>query len=525
MNEQEQYDLVGYYITSEPIYEEGFTPQVIKLSEKCHEIAMEGKPAGLKKIQSNIEKYPHIPQFKNYLSVWYRSAGQYEKSLEVNHWLLKEHPDYLFGKFNLAFEYIQKGMYEKALEVMGDYFDLKLLCPQRDTFHITEVISMQKVAIHYFVGIKDFDSAQLRLDLLQKIAPDFPETEQVQMHINLERAMETFQKELKTGKKVKTKPQGKTSKTAPPQFTHPEIEALYQNDFYIGSEVIDAILALPKETLTQDLELVLKDSIQRFSYFEEINNEEQSFFVIHALLLLKEIEATDSLQAVLEILSQSNDYLEFYLSDFITELLWGVLFVLGKNRWDLFLDFMKRPGIYTYSKTEISVAVSQLALHFTERKKEALNWYKHILEYYNEASGKDNLVDSNLIGLMISDIIEIKTSDQKIIEIIENLYQKGYVAESTCGTFEEVKADINSTEIYPHSKRQIQDIKSIYAEYIDYAERNAVGNDVKYNWDSDDYLFDEVDVQHPIVKDKKIGRNDPCPCGSGKKYKKCCIKK
>ena len=24
---------------------------------------------------------------------------------------------------------------------------------------------------------------------------------------------------------------------------------------------------------------------------------------------------------------------------------------------------------------------------------------------------------------------------------------------------------------------------------------------------------------------KKIGRNDPCPCGSGKKYKKCCLNK
>ena len=23
----------------------------------------------------------------------------------------------------------------------------------------------------------------------------------------------------------------------------------------------------------------------------------------------------------------------------------------------------------------------------------------------------------------------------------------------------------------------------------------------------------------------KIGRNDPCPCGSGKKYKKCCLNK
>jgi preprotein translocase subunit SecA len=29
-------------------------------------------------------------------------------------------------------------------------------------------------------------------------------------------------------------------------------------------------------------------------------------------------------------------------------------------------------------------------------------------------------------------------------------------------------------------------------------------------------------VRKPIVKGEKVGRNDPCPCGSGKKYKKCC---
>ena len=28
-----------------------------------------------------------------------------------------------------------------------------------------------------------------------------------------------------------------------------------------------------------------------------------------------------------------------------------------------------------------------------------------------------------------------------------------------------------------------------------------------------------------VVKGKKIGRNDPCPCGSGKKYKQCCGRK
>lgn len=28
-----------------------------------------------------------------------------------------------------------------------------------------------------------------------------------------------------------------------------------------------------------------------------------------------------------------------------------------------------------------------------------------------------------------------------------------------------------------------------------------------------------------VIKEKKIGRNDSCPCGSGKKYKQCCLTK
>lgn len=37
-------------------------------------------------------------------------------------------------------------------------------------------------------------------------------------------------------------------------------------------------------------------------------------------------------------------------------------------------------------------------------------------------------------------------------------------------------------------------------------------------------LYKEQKLSTTIVKDKKVGRNDPCPCGSGKKYKKCCGK-
>lgn len=35
-------------------------------------------------------------------------------------------------------------------------------------------------------------------------------------------------------------------------------------------------------------------------------------------------------------------------------------------------------------------------------------------------------------------------------------------------------------------------------------------------------LYREQKKSGTVVKEKKIGRNEPCPCGSGKKYKKCC---
>ena len=35
-------------------------------------------------------------------------------------------------------------------------------------------------------------------------------------------------------------------------------------------------------------------------------------------------------------------------------------------------------------------------------------------------------------------------------------------------------------------------------------------------------LYLAAKKMNTVVKGKKVGRNDPCPCGSGKKYKYCC---
>ncbi|BAI99983.1 hypothetical protein SVI_0013 [Shewanella violacea DSS12] len=39
----------------------------------------------------------------------------------------------------------------------------------------------------------------------------------------------------------------------------------------------------------------------------------------------------------------------------------------------------------------------------------------------------------------------------------------------------------------------------------------------------DERYFEALDYQQPFIADIQVGRNDPCPCGSGKKYKKCCL--
>lgn len=45
----------------------------------------------------------------------------------------------------------------------------------------------------------------------------------------------------------------------------------------------------------------------------------------------------------------------------------------------------------------------------------------------------------------------------------------------------------------------------------------------QFSHDGERWFYVDGHGQQPVRRDApKVGRNDPCPCGSGKKYKKCC---
>lgn len=72
--------------------------------------------------------------------------------------------------------------------------------------------------------------------------------------------------------------------------------------------------------------------------------------------------------------------------------------------------------------------------------------------------------------------------------------------------------------------------ESGYVEFVAHfnseGERYAHRERSLFRHDAEDgrwYFLEEANRRNePIVKGKQPGRNDPCPCGSGKKYKKCC---
>ena len=78
----------------------------------------------------------------------------------------------------------------------------------------------------------------------------------------------------------------------------------------------------------------------------------------------------------------------------------------------------------------------------------------------------------------------------------------------------------NPAIVTVQKKARVKELESVF-------EENSWKYTIELEPDKPEDITDLEILLNPLktkVAEKKVGRNEPCPCGSGKKYKKCCGK-
>ncbi len=116
-------------------------------------------------------------------------------------------------------------------------------------------------------------------------------------------------------------------------------------------------------------------------------------------------------------------------------------------------------------------------------------------------------------------VVMLKVVDQKWMDHIDNMDQlrQGIGLRAYGQRDPVIEYKFEGFDMFEEMIRNIQEdtLKIIYNAKVEHLpEREKVAEPV-------DAVHGDVSSK-PIQKNNKVGRNEPCPCGSGKKYKKCC---
>lgn len=171
---------VSYEITDEPLADTPYErlPEQVKdqLADLYHEGLLKKPEEAIALLPSLIEQNPDVPQLYNYLHVAYQRLGDRVNAERVLAETLRRFPDYLFGRIAYANECMDRGEPEKVPEIFGGKFELKLLYPDRERFHLSEVMGFYATMARYFHARGERARAETYYKLLRQLDPDHPNT-------------------------------------------------------------------------------------------------------------------------------------------------------------------------------------------------------------------------------------------------------------------------------------------------------------------------------------------------------------
>ena len=296
-------------------------------------------------------------------------------------------------------------------------------------------------------------------------------------------------------------------------FNFEESNLLYIYEHDIPFEFIDTYLNLDREKAIEDLENIIIHSINIYKQ-KGISGLYSAYATFHASFLLAELKSEKSLAIVLQMLKQNEDFLDYIFGDFITEAMWMAIVKIGVNQLDVLESFVMNEDALMFSRLSASDALVQIALHYPDKRDAVLQIFDRILKDISSASDYYERFNPSFNAFIVASIIDLGLVDY--LPTIKEMDSNGLIDRTIVGTIEDIENDLTNKRSISVSKIKIMDIKEMYKHF--FAIFGASAFDM-----IDKKLSHNLDLQHSAIREnKKINRNDPCPCGSGKKFKKCC---
>lgn len=235
-----------------------------------------------------------------------------------------------------------------------------------------------------------------------------------------------------------------------PIFNNSQIQWLYENDFSITPQKLETILALPRTGLIADLETVLTDSITRLLYFEELLDEDQATeetfsAPLHALFLLGELKATESLPTIFEIFKQDDDFLDLWFVDHLTETLWEPIYKICETKPSLISNMLFEPETTTFARAPFAMALCQIVLHQPNRRAEIIEIFNNVIE--NILKLDIDSIDKNYNAILINQLSHMRLVE--LLPAIKQLHTKNYINLQSTKTYtiieQEFKKPLDTT--------------------------------------------------------------------------------
>jgi len=529
----------------------GLTKEIKDHLDAVYPETYKGKKETISHLERLCAKYPAVPFFKNLLGITYKASGWKMKAEETFKWTFKSHPEFLFARLNMATIYLENGKVKKVPQLLGISFNLGDLYPERDEFHENEALSYLQVAISYFLAIDDIQSAQIRMDMMDEIDPGAPFTFDARQEIltyNMESTSARFAAD--EAKKITVQDRGyrtETQTNQKPQFTHPEIEQLYQFGFDIPEDIILELLELPNESLVRDLEMVIEDAINRYEFFkDEVKNsgwdDSKYSFSLHAVFLLAEMGSEKSLDTLFDLLRQGDEFLNFWYSYDLEIIFRFPVAKLALNNTVALKEFAKEPNNCAAARNIPVSALDIIGSIDPDRRDQVSDIFKDLLQFHLDRLDDKTVIDSEFLSYLAWSCIDI--GEEKLLPFIKSLFEKDLILETIVGNYNDVAESIKENTPYFESFHySIMDhyvhLENIFTgdREMHYGEGDIFDDNLFQSLFFDSfhdsfpefendtlYDFDDKDSVLPATNPyKDVGRNDPCPCGSGRKYKRCCL--